>query len=84
MNAPLLFLLINSTASNGCIPSSIKAIATKAGALPNPATQWTAIVGDVSFVFDPRSSRSTRVNHSATTLGGGYKKKRYEYKKIYT
>lgn len=63
---------MNSTASKGCTPSSINAIATRAGALPKPATQCTAIVGISSLSCEERSSRSTIDNHSATTLGGGY------------
>lgn len=66
---------MNSTASKGCIPNSINAIATSAGALPKPATQCTAIVGNSDFSCESRSSRSTIDNHSVTTLGGGYTKK---------
>ena len=36
---------INSTVSKLAMPSSIMAIATRMGARPSPATQWTAMVG---------------------------------------
>lgn len=45
LKAPLRFSRIYSIASKGAIPSSINAIATNTGALPNPATQCTATVG---------------------------------------
>ena len=44
--APLRCLRISDAASSGSIrANSIKAMATKTGALPNPATQCTGIVG---------------------------------------
>lgn len=47
--APLLFFRIIMTASTASIFSnSIRAMATKTGALPNPATQCTAIVAEAS------------------------------------
>jgi len=39
---------MNVAASTGSIlANSIRAMATRTGALPSPATQWTAIVGPV-------------------------------------
>ena len=54
--APRLRWRINVTADIASIPNSIKAIATNTGALPNPATQWTAIHVSVSDGFKNVSS----------------------------
>lgn len=50
---PLLCLRINVAASTGSIfANSIKAMATRTGALPNPATQCIAMVGPVKSGWD--------------------------------
>lgn len=61
------YLLINSTASSYFIPLSISANATRTGALPSPATQWTA-TQDPGFSLNfPFISLS----QSSTTFFGG-------------
>ena len=68
LKAPRRFCLMNCTASSYFIPPSINARATSTGALPRPATQWTAIQ-------QPGSSRNlifTRLNQLSTIwLDGG-------------
>jgi hypothetical protein len=57
------YCLISSTASSYFMPSSISARATRTGALPRPATQWTATqLSGHSLNLDFSSS-----NHSSIT-----------------
>lgn len=59
----LTYSLIRATASSNLSPSSMRAIATKTGALPRPATQCTATHAS----GDSRNRFFSNSNHSSTT-----------------
>lgn len=76
LKAPRRLVRMQATASKGSIPSSIRAMATNTGALPKPATQWTAIVGrSDSLSLICCSWLSINPIHSRTRVIGGYKHK---------
>mmetsp|Transcript_11565 Transcript_11565/g.35786 ORF Transcript_11565/g.35786 Transcript_11565/m.35786 type:complete len:209 (+) Transcript_11565:614-1240(+) len=60
--APRLFLRIRSTVSSQGMPDSMSAMATSSGALPSPATQWTAMV---------QSDEKQRSSQRAMSEAGG-------------
>jgi len=65
LNDPGTWILMCFIASRLGIPSSIRAMATITGALPSPATQWTAIAGSPPL---PLPSSLTVVSNSAGWL----------------
>lgn len=59
----MAYSLMRATASSNLSPSSMRAIATKTGALPRPATQCTATHAS----GDSRNRFFSSSNHSSTT-----------------
>ena len=71
LKAPLRLSRMNLTACAESIPCSTRAIATNTGALPNPATQWSAIQG-TELVDDTLSNvaETNSIHPSRTSFGG--------------